>query len=519
MNDEILAALEDIIGSLKNEFNMFDGDLFELESQISSELFGVVSSLDPSGQKDAIKNALKTTLGLEERDLVFFREQKTFVRKFKNSHPVSKEVLRRISELSERYGTSERIEMQVINNCLSIYISEILDDTELQGASLTHEVKDFIRARLRQEIAIGEKDAIVFMGDKIIIRRFIDGSGEENKKIEQRYNGLPKDELELIRKKIFSDEQNEQIAFRTIMENAMEGELNFANITFAFFEKNYVKTIQKYVLSFLSENLCEDEQILIGVGNLALRENWIFVHRFMAERIIELLSSKNTNTETFLKCYSGDITLGENRVKYKMPEIIDKNGKKWNAPTIFSMVMQYKKNILTAEQRKKGVELHALKIQEIEEEIKKIEQEASDWEGQQSSIDQELSEYFLEESRLNDELKAARSKMKSIAGEQEKTALQNQISSDMIALKRITIKQEDASSRKKRGEEKKRLSSSKIDKLRMEIQKNERRIKEEDAKIKSFSHSSKDLEERYETVLDALTFALMKKRAADGGMR
>jgi hypothetical protein len=85
----------------------------------------------------------------------------------------------------------------------------------------------------------------------------------------------------------------------------------------------------------------------------------------------------------------------------------------------------------------------------------------------------------------------------------------------MIALKRISIRQEDATSRKRQGEDKKRLSISKIEKLKVDMQKNERRIKEEELKVKAFIHSSKDLDERFETVLDALSLALMKKRTIE----
>jgi hypothetical protein len=515
MNDEILEIFEEEIGSESNSFSDFGGDIFEFSSETSAKLFAAVLDLIPAEQKDAIKLGLKSILKLDERDLVFFRDQKIFIRKAKYSNPVSKEVLRRISELAERYNTVERVEMQVVNNCLSIYISEILEDTELQGAVLTQEVKDFIKAKLRQEIAISDKDAVVFIGDKIIVRRFVENIDDSTKKMEQRYNGLPKEDLEVIRKKIFSDEQNEQIVFRTIMDNALEGDLNFSYITFNFFEKNYIKILQKYILAFLMENLSEDEQILLGVGNLALRENWVFTHRCMAEKIIELLSAKTPSTEAFVKCYSGDVTLGEDRTRYKMPEIIDKNDKKWNAPTIFSMVLQYKKNLETIDQRKRGADIYVGKSAELVEEIKKVEQEAGDWEGVQSTIEQELSEYYSEENRLNEELKMARNKMKSITNEQEKITLQNQISADMISLKRISIKQEDASSRKRRGEEKKKLSISKVEKLKVDIQKNERRIKEEELKVKAFVHSSKDLDDRFETVLDALSLALMKKRTIE----
>jgi predicted amino acid-binding ACT domain protein len=420
MNDEILTIFEEVIGNAAASFDSFTGDLFEFSSETSSKLFDAVLDLVQSEQKDAIKLGLKSILKLDDRDLVFFRDQKIFIRKAKNIHPVSKEILRRISALAERYNTVERVEMQVVNNCLSIYISEILEDTELDSTILTQEVKDFIKVRLRQEIAISDKDAVVFIGDKIIVRRFVENVDDNNKKMEQRYNGLPKEDLETIRKKIFSDDQNEQLVFRTIMDNALEGDLNFSYITFGFFEKNYIKILQKYLLAFLMENLEEDEQILLGVGNLALRENWVFVHRCMAEKIIELLSVKTPSTEAFLKCYSGDITLGEDRTRYKMPEVIDKNDKKWNAPTIFSMVLQYKKNLETIDQRKKGADIYIAKSNELVEEIKKVEQEAVGWEASQSIIEQELAGYYAEEIKLNEELKMDRNKMKSITNDQEK---------------------------------------------------------------------------------------------------
>jgi hypothetical protein len=84
----------------------------------------------------------------------------------------------------------------------------------------------------------------------------------------------------------------------------------------------------------------------------------------------------------------------------------------------------------------------------------------------------------------------------------------------MIMTKKLSIKQEEASSRKKRNENQIKMVASKVDKLKLDITQNLKKQKEEEEKVNSFIATLVDMNKKFEITLKALALALMKKKTS-----
>ena len=502
MDKQTLSIASDLLQTQKELFASSNETIFTIPEITTQELVSMFAENEKEARELA-KETIKTIFGLQDGDIVFFRDSKIIIKRIK----VQAEVIH-TENITKPFAAVNTIQ----NNCIIFSAIEILAETEFKGEPLTATLKEFIKNKLRDEVALKPKDVIVFMGDKVVVRRFIEQGEQCKEKFEQRYNGLPKEEVEIIRKKTFQSAESEMLVVTQAMDECTANELNFATISFSFYEKNYIKIIQKYLTKHLNEYAYEDEGVIIGLGNMILREHWMFVHKFMANKLLDLLSKKDFNADRFLKSYSGDIAFESDNIKYRLPEIIDENGKKWNNVSIFSLIMQYKKSQESIEQKRQASLAILNKNGEVEAEISKLTDEATSLETVSESIEKEIVNYIDEEKKTNDELKELRTRFKNITNATERAKLQDEISARMIMTKKLSIRQEEASSRKKRNESQAKLISSKIDKLKLDIAQNIKKQKEEEEKVNSFIATLADMNKKFEITLKALALALMKKK-------
>lgn len=502
MNKQTLLLATDILQAQKELFVSSNETIFSIPEESVRELISIFTESEKEA-KELAKEAVKIIFELQEGDIVFFRDSKIIIKRTKIQ-----------AEIIHAENTSKPFVMvtTIQNNCIVFSAAEVLAETEYKDEPLTATLKEFIKNKLRNEVALKPKDVIVFMGDKVVVRRFIEQAELCKEKLEQRYNGLPKEEVELIRKKTFQNIEAEQLVVTHAMDECTAGELSFGTISFSFYEKNYIKIIQKYLTKQLNEYAYEEEGVMIALSNMILREHWMFVHKFMADKLLDLLSKKDFNADKFIKSYSGDIAFESDNIKYRLPEIIDENGKKWNNVSIFSLIMQYKKSQESVEQKRQASIAIADKNSEVEIEILKLTEEATALETISEAIEKEIVTYFDEEKKTNDELKELRSRFKELTNATERAKLQEEISSRMIMTKKLSIKQEEATGRKKRNENQIKQLTSRIDKLKLDIAQNLKKQKEEEEKVNSYIASLVDTNKKFETILKALALALMKKK-------
>lgn len=474
-------------------------------------LFESVANIQGEHKKERLRDAIKDVFDLGAKDIVVFRQASIFIKRWGGIPVMESEIVNKIKEVITK-ESEESTELSIVSDCITINTDGLFAEFGITSSDISAESKEKIKQRLKEQIRLSDKDVILFLNDKIVIRRFkLTEAEEEQRNREKRYNGLPKEELELLKKSIFESVEAEQEIISDIATHILGTELDFARITHNYFSKNYIKIFQKNIFDFLRENLSEEDIILEGLANLILRENWILVHTAMAINILGLVSDKNPNAENFLKNYSGEIELDAERNKYKLPEIIDKNGSKWNVPSIIGVVMQQKKMIEAAALKSQALENLKEHIENLYSKADELNEEGISIEKESFGIEHESVEKTNTELNINAEIKELREMLRRCKEEDAKR-IQAEISDKMLILKKLVIKDDALFTKKKRLEHQSKLIAAKIEKINFEIAKLQKKYKEEEEKISQFLSSQQGADEKFNILSEALTLALMKRK-------
>jgi hypothetical protein len=473
-------------------------------------LFESVSNIEGDHKKERLRVVIRDIFDLDSKDMVIFRQNDIFIKRWGGAPLIHPQLIEKIKEaISQESEQSDSV--TIVNDCITISTEGLFEEFGIRANNISAESKEKIRQRLKEQISISSKDIVLFLNDKVVIRRFKQSSEEERIKSEQRYNGLPKEELMLLKNSIFESVEAEQEIIAEITEQILQYELDFSRITHGYFLKNYIKIFQKQIFEFLRDNLSEEEMVLEGLANLLLRENWILVHTKMALAILTLVGQKNPNAENFLKNYSGDIEVDNDRNKFKLPEILDKTGTKWNVPSIIGIVMQRQKILDAVSAKRKGIDDIGASIEEMYSKMDELNEEMVHIEKEFNAIDCESGDRVGIETAINAEIKELREMLKRCR-EEDRKKIQAEISDKTLYIKKLVIKEDSLFTRKKRLEHQSKLISARIEKMNFDIIKLQKRHKEEEDKIVQFVSSQKGIDEKFDSLSEALTMALMKRK-------
>lgn len=483
-----------------------DDGLLRFDATDATSLMNSVAAIREDHKKERLRLAIKTVFDLDSKDMVIFRQNEIFIKRFNGEALINYRVIDVIKEAVK--ATEHSPDSHILSDTLTISLAEFGNDV----FSIPEKAKDKIRQKLKEQIKLSDKDLILFLNDKVVIRRFKKRSDDsESSKREQRFNGLPKEELAVLKKSLFENEETEQAIVTDIIKTLLKGEFDFSRITHAFFTKNYVKIMQRAIFDFLKENLSEEDFVLDGLTNFILRDNWIIAHTTMAIHILELIGSKNANAENFLKYYSGDIEVDADRNKFKLPEIIDKNGMKWTLPATISVVMQRKKAIEQLAAKQKTIDDMKASIEELYSKMDELNEESIGIEKEFSELDRESKEKAGIEAAVNAEIRELKELLKRCK-EEDKAKIQADMSDKTLYLKKLMIKEDTHFTRAKKLEHQNKTIATKIEKINFDIGKIQKRCKEEEEKLYQFSTSQQGSDEKYELLMEALAVALMKKK-------
>ena len=244
-------------------------------------------------------------------------------------------------------------------------------------------------------------------------KEFCDEIKDKQNANEQRFNGLPLNELEDLKNQIFKDEENLNKFIVIITNQALKRELNFRKISNIEFMNSNVKIIQKYIFLFLNKIIKNTENTLIeGFGNFLLRDKFNLVLAIEAKKLLKFLINKNINAQTFISYFNGEIEEDING-KFKKPELIDKNDNKICITKINSIIRQYRDylNFLT----KRGelidgfniklIKLNSLKKQPTDDEgmIELINKQCEITKQDLEIVKKQRDEFLLAQKDINSE--------------------------------------------------------------------------------------------------------------------
>ncbi len=474
-------------------------------------LFESVSNIEGDHKKENLRCVIRDVFDLDSKDIVIFKQNDIFIKRWGGVPLIHPQLIEKIKEAFSKEAEQED-SLTIVSDCITINTEKLFEELGINADNLSPESKEKIRQQIKEQISLSPKDVVLFLNGKVVVRRFkLQSSEEERIKSEQRYNGLPKEELILLKNSIFESVESEQEIVAEITDQILQYELDFGSITHAYFIKNYIRIFQKQIFEFLKDNLSEEEMVLEGLANLLLRENWILVHTKMALSILKLVSHKNPNAENFLKNYSGDIEVDNDRNKFKLPEILDKAGAKWNVPSIIGIVMQRQKMLDAAAAKRKSLDDIRASIEEMYSKMDELNEEAIQIDKESNAIDCESGDRVGIETAINAEIKDLREMLKRCK-EEDRKKIQAEIGEKTLYIKKLVIKEDGLFTRKKRLEHQSKLISARIEKINFDITKMQKRCKEEEEKITQFLSSQKGIDEKFDSLSEALTMALMKRK-------
>lgn len=509
-----LENIKRLISTIRDQSRLekTEDGLLKFSPEDSEMLMKSVINMPGDHQKEKLRIAIKEVFDLDNKDIVIFRQNSIFIKKWGGTPILYHEIVDKIRDAISRENSKENgsSEIPIISDCISISTEGLFEELGISASDLTAESKEKIKQKLKEQIMLSDKDVILFLNDKVVIRRFKLQEGDERKR-EQRYNGLPKEELAILKNSIFESQEMEQEIVSDITSQLLETELDFARITHVYFTKNYIKIFQKAIFSFLKENLSEEDIVLEGLANLILRENWILIHTKMAIAILDLVAKKNQNAENFLKNYSGEIEIDSERNKYQLPEILDRNGNKWNIPSIVGIVMQRKKLLDSLSLKQKAIDDLRTHIEGLYAKIDELNEEEINIKKEIESIGYESKEKASIEAATNAEIKELREMLKRCKDEDAKK-IQGEIGNKILFLKKLIIQEDGYFTKQKRLELQQKNIAGKIEKINFDINKLQKKLREEEEKNAQFISSQKGLDEKFELLSEALTLALMKRK-------
>ncbi|HRF58178.1 MAG TPA: hypothetical protein PLV58_12345, partial [Campylobacterales bacterium] len=280
--------------------------MLKFTDEDSDMLFeSVANVLNINQKKERLRDAIRDIFDLEHKDIIIFKQNDIFIKRWGDTPLIPLKLIEKIKEaVLGELEKSDGEEAAVLS--VTINTQTLFQEFGMTPESLPSETKDKIKQRLKERIGLSEKDVVLFLNDKLVVKRFKQQAPvaeDEEDKLEQKFTGLTKEDLIALKNATFENVAAEEEIVEEIVDKAIESDLNFGKITHDFFIKNCVKVLQKKIFDFLKANLKEESAKLEGLANLLLREHWMLAHRRMAFAILGLMAQKNPVTESFIKKY------------------------------------------------------------------------------------------------------------------------------------------------------------------------------------------------------------------------
>ncbi len=441
------------------------------------------------------------------RCVVLFRGQETIgVRlsapdRISPSAPAFKNAIRLLQEAENTiYSASGREDLLVVDEALL---------AQLHSALAAHpgaiNRRDALRRAVRSAFSLQPQDAVVFLGGRLYVRLF-SVQGASGSRVERRYGGLPPEELERLKQDLFKESVD--AAMIEVAASLCKSALDFTRIDNTFYEQNALKLIQGAIARYLHSKLRHEKAVLDAFSAYLLRENFLLIHRVLAESLLEAVMQGAENAERFLKYYTGEVAMLEGQ-KYQLPEIVDSQGMRWNFSVIKAITTQYARELHQSEGRQEQLDQLSADEQALEQAIIEAKQALKQALKEQTAAHVALKESGDRLTQLRQELQSAR---KEAA---RKGALEEE--SETIATLSSRIREqtaEDEACFKARSKADRHLKScsSALEALERRRHNIQRKATDEQARLEQHAMGQEELTGRFELLCEALAIALTKRK-------
>lgn len=281
----------------------------------------------------------------------------------------------------------------LLNNVNEKGIIKIEDEIKdkifhLIGKNSKH--RDILKIAIKKVLNLSEKDAIIYLNDKIVIKLF-----ERNR--EKRFCGLPPEELAILKEKLFESEEEIESFVIDVVEDLLSKELSFKRISNIYFMNNYIKFVQQGIFTLLNRKFNEEKIVIESMTNYIVRESFNLILEVMSNNLLKLIMKKDENAQEFINYYNGEIEV-DTTGRYKRPEIVDEeNRQRWKSSHVVTITNSY--NLFL-----KNVKKIDRNIKYLQMEVEKLKRE-----NLKNKLEESLRDLTQEENKKNKVLKTQES--------------------------------------------------------------------------------------------------------------
>ncbi len=463
---------------------------------------------EPRGEepcRQEIRQAFADYLKEIGRCVVLFRGRTTIGVRLNAPHRISadapafKTVVGLLKEQENTiFSASGREDLLVVDEPLLKQLSEAL-----KAHPEAIDRRDALRRATRKAFSLKPNDAVVFLGGRLYVRLFVT-QGAFGGHVERRFGGLPPEELEQLKQDLFK-ESVDSVLISLIDELSRSG-LDFNQIDNDYYELNALRLIQGSISRYLRQKLDHEKEVIDAFSAYLLRENFMLVHRVLAEALLEAVMQNAEKAESFLKYYTGEVAMFEGQ-KYQLPEIVDKQGMRWNFSVIKAITTQYAREQVQSESRKEQLTQIASDLSEIDAEIETAKKTLEAAKKEQVTARVAVEESGNRLSTLREELQKAR----------KEAARSGQSESDSIAsltnrIREQTSEDEQLFKARSRADTRVKECERAVESLERKRRNLSRKTGDEQGRLEQHAQSQEELTGRFELLCDALALALTKRK-------
>ncbi|HRF57192.1 MAG TPA: hypothetical protein PLV58_07330, partial [Campylobacterales bacterium] len=203
-------------------------------------LLDSVSNMQSSTQKEYLRNTIKHVFDLESKDIIIFKQNEIFIKRWGGAPLIPPQLIDAIQEMFiEESKKNESSDSSTDN--VNINTKGLFERFGIPLESLSPEIKERIKQRVKEQLKMSEKDVVLFLNDKMVIKKFKQSPEEEERiRREQIRSSLSKDKLSMLKRSIFENMEAEREIINGIAERILENELDFRIISHDYFTKNYI---------------------------------------------------------------------------------------------------------------------------------------------------------------------------------------------------------------------------------------------------------------------------------------
>jgi chromosome segregation ATPase len=357
--------------------------------------------------------------------------------------------------------------------------------------------KEVMLASLREAYSLDKKDAIYMLDSTITIKLY----QFDDTMAERRFEGLPSSELAALKVELFQNSVTEFLD--TMIKVVLKSRLDINLIDNDFFEKHHLKILQQEFRKIITKKMKQSEVVSRAFSNYLLRENFLLVHQKIAIHIIALLQERTPKAENFLKYYSGGTKTFEG-IKYQIPQIIDCNERVWVMRDIKSITYHYYKNEQAVERYKKICSKFENIVEVSQHQKEEAKKRLNEYECELQGVIRDIAQIQNELSESEIELTMVRSNSENI--ERKMVISVN----DRIA----ELKSELREVFQEKSEFSKEILklNTEISTLKEKIEHAKNMMQKELSNKQEHLKKEREAKENYHLMIDALAYALIKKR-------